>query len=152
MLICDLFHLFNHFIAICYEPLSNSQVIKQEWAKEAWDVCRSKPHQEMSKNINFFVVLTCTWSTEMWWPHCVTDLDSPLLFHTYQYCVKPLAANCFHITGQPGDLGGFPRPPTLGHRACTFANAYHQSHSASIAGEHRPESKHVGSYLLCTQQ
>lgn len=57
----------------------------------------------------------------------------PLLFHAYQRCVKPLAANCFHITEQPGDLGGFPRPPTLGHGACTFANAYHQSHSGSAA-------------------
>lgn len=149
MLICDLFHLFNHFIAICYEPVS--QVIKQNELKK-FEMYAGLNRIKMSKNINFFVVIKCTWSTEMWWPHCVTDLHSPLLFHTYQYCVKPPAANCFHITGQPGDLGGFPRPPTLGHRACTFANEYLQSHSASNAGEHRPESKHVGSYLLCNQQ
>lgn len=60
------------------------------------------------------------------------DLHSPLLFHTYRHCVKPLAANCFHITEQPGDLGGFPRPPTLGHGACTFTNADHQSDSGCI--------------------
>lgn len=41
------------------------------------------------------------------------DLHFPLLFHTNRHCVKPLAANCFHITEQPGDLGGFPRPPTM---------------------------------------
>lgn len=41
------------------------------------------------------------------------DLHSPsLLFHIYQRCVKPPAANCFHITERQGDLGGFPRPPT----------------------------------------
>lgn len=67
------------------------------------------------------------------------DLHSPLLFHTYRHSVKPLAANCFHITEQPGDLGGFPRPPTLGHGACTFANAYHQSLAASLC-KHRPRA------------
>lgn len=66
-----------------------------------------------------------------------------LLFHTYRHCVKPLAANCFHITEQPGDLGGFPRPPTLGHGVCTFSNAYHQSHSGCTAVQVRGEGRHL---------
>lgn len=105
-----------------------------------WDCSANKRKRQKEQKQNQFK--SSRFQRERAVSTCGSSVDPHFSFHIYQRCVKPPAANCFHITERQGDLGGSPRPPT---RRDTGGGAHSQKAKRCLccasAGERRPHTE-----------